>query len=72
MPLTYASIGQMNKVIKVKGQEKVKKFLESLGFVEGSDVVIVSQLSGNVIVNIKQTRVAISKEMANKIIVKEG
>lgn len=72
MPLTYASIGQLNKVIKIKGQEKVKKFLESLGFVEGSDVVIVSQLSGNVIVSIKQTRVAISKEMANKIIVKEG
>ena len=72
MPLTYANIGQVTKVIQVKGQEKVKKFLESLGFIEGTDVVIVSQLSGNVIVNVKQTRVAISKEMAHKIIVKEG
>ena len=72
MPLTYANIGQVTKVMKIKGQEKVKKFLESLGFIEGVDVVIVSQLSGNVIVSVKQTRVAISKEMAHKIIVKEG
>lgn len=69
MPLTYANVGQINKVIKVKGQEKSKKFLESLGFVEGVDVTIVSYIAGNVIVNIKESRIAISKEMANKIII---
>lgn len=69
MPLTFASIGQLNKIVKIKGQDKVIKFLESLGFVEGADVTIVSHMSGNVIVNIKDSRVAISKEMANKIMV---
>lgn len=70
MPLTYANIGQINKIVKVKGKDKLVKFLGGLGFVEGADVTIVSQMAGNVIVNIKESRVAISKEMANKIIVK--
>lgn len=69
MPLSFASIGQLNKIIKIKGQDKVIRFLESLGFVEGADVTIVSYMSGNVIVNVKDSRVAISKEMANKILV---
>ncbi len=69
MPLTYANKGQSHKIERIMGQEKVKKFLESLGFVEGADVTIVSFMAGNVIVNIKESRIAISKEMANKIMI---
>ena len=72
MPLTFAAVGKTNKIQKVTGQSKNRKFLESLGFVEGAYITIVSFLSGNVIVNIKESRVAISKEMANKILVEEG
>lgn len=72
MPLIFANIGKANKIMKVKGQDSVVKFLESLGFVVGADVTIVSHIAGNVIVNIKDSRVAISKEMANKIIVGEA
>lgn len=71
MPLSYANVGVINKIQKVRGQEKSIKFLESLGFVEGALITIVSYIAGNVIVKIKESRVAISKEMANKIIVEE-
>ena len=70
MPLTYANVGQVNKIIKVKGKEKIVKFLSGLGFVEGTNVTIVSHTAGNVIVNIKESRIAISQEMANRILVK--
>lgn len=69
MPLTFAGIGQVNKIMKIKGQTKIKSFLESLGFVEGAYVTIVSHHGGNVIVNIKESRIAISQEMAHKILV---
>lgn len=67
MPLTMLRTGESNSIKRVGGKEEVRRFLESLGFVVGSDVKIVSELNGNVIVNIKESRVAISKEMANKI-----
>lgn len=67
MPLTMLRPGEMNSIKRVGGKEEVRRFLESLGFVEGSDVKVVSAINGNVIVNIKESRVAISKEMANKI-----
>lgn len=69
MPLTMASAGEINCIKKVGGNEKVKHFLESLGFVAGADVTVVAVNHGNVIVNIKESRVAISREMANKIMV---
>lgn len=69
MPLTFANTGQVNRVLRVKGQEKIISFLESLGFVKGANVTIISCNAGNIIVNIKESRVAISKEMANKIMV---
>lgn len=69
MPLTMASVGEKNIVKKISGKEEIRHFLESLGFVNGSEVTVVNEMAGNVIVNVKDTRVAISKTMANKIIV---
>lgn len=69
MPLTLANIGESNIIKRVGGKPEVKKHLENLGFVVGSEVTIISMLSGNIIVNVKETRVAISKEMAQKIMV---
>ena len=69
MPLTMARAGEVNSIKKIGGRDEAKRFLEKLGFVVGGSVVVVSELAGNVIVNIKDTRVAISKEMANRIIV---
>ena len=69
MPLTMAKAGEKNTIKKIGGKEDVRRILETLGFVVGSDVTVVSENNGNVIVNIKESRVAISKEMANKIMV---
>lgn len=69
MPLTLANIGEVNIIKKVGGNPEIKKHLENLGFVAGGKVKIISQLCGNVIVNVKETRVALSKEMAQKIMV---
>ncbi len=69
MPLTFANVGEENMIKKVGGNPETKKFLESLGFVPGSTVTIVNELGGNVIVNVKESRVAVSKEMAGKIMV---
>ena len=69
MPLTMMRTGEAGTIRRVGGKEEVRRFLENLGFVEGSDVKIVSETGGNVIVNIRESRVAISKEMANKIMV---
>ena len=71
MPLSLAKIGEKNLVKKVSGKEETRHFLESLGFVTGSEVYIVSEMGGNVIVNVKDSRVAISKAMANKILIGE-
>ena len=69
MPLTMANVGQEYVIKKVGGQEETRKFLESLGFTSGSVVTVVSDIIGNLIVNIKDSRVAINKEMASKILV---
>jgi len=69
MPLTMAKAGEKAAIQRVGGKEEIKRFLENLGFVPGSIVTLISANSGNVIVNVKESRVAISKEMANKIMV---
>lgn len=69
MPLSMVQTGEMNIIKRVGGKEETKKFLESLGFVAGSSVTVISEISGNIIVNVKESRVAINKEMANKIFV---
>lgn len=69
MPLSLANVGENNIIKKIGGNPEVKKHLENLGFVVGRNVQIVSALGGNVIVNVKEARVAISEEMARKIMV---
>lgn len=69
MPLTMASIGETNTIRKVGGNEETKRFLENLGFVAGAEITVVSAISGNVIVNIKDSRVAINQDMARHIMV---
>ncbi len=69
MPLTMANTGEVNSIKKVGGKEETRRFLESLGFVPGGAVTVVSEINGNVIVNVKESRVAISREMANKIMI---
>ena len=69
MPLTMANAGEENIIKKVGGKEETRRFLENLGFVVGAAVTVISQVEGNIIVNIKDSRVAIGKDMANKILV---
>ena len=69
MPLTMVNPGESNVIKKVGGKEETKRFLENLGFVTGGLVTVVSEIGGNMIVNVKDSRVAIGKEMANKIII---
>lgn len=69
MPLTMARVGEKNSIKKVGGKEETRQFLATLGFVPGTLVTIVTENCGNVIVNIKESRVAISREMAAKILV---
>lgn len=69
MPLTLANTGEENIIKKVGGNPDTRKFLENLGFVAGSAVTVISEISGNVIVNVKDSRIAVSKEMAQKIII---
>lgn len=69
MPLALANVGEVNTVKKIGGLPEVKKHLEDLGFVVGAIVTVVSTLGGNVIVNVKESRVAISREMAQKIMI---
>ena len=61
--------GEPNIIKKVGGKEETRKFLENLGFVTGGTVTVISQTGGNMIVNVKDSRVAIGKDMANKIMV---
>lgn len=69
MPLTMVNEGEENVIKKVGGKEETRRFLENLGFVTGGIVTVVSQMGGNLIVNVKDSRVAIGKDMANKIMV---
>lgn len=69
MPLSVAGMGSTCVVQRVNGTDETRRFLESLGFVEGSEVTVVSENQGNLIVNVKDSRVAIDRSMANRIIV---
>ena len=69
MPLTMVGDGEEFLIKKISGKEEVRRFLENLGLVAGAQVSLVSKISGNVIVQVKDSRVAISREMAQKIIV---
>ena len=69
MPLTMAKIGESNMIKKIGGREDTKKFLENLGFVTGGKVTVISEISGNMILKVKDSRVALSKDITNKILI---
>ena len=69
MPLLLASPGEENIIRKVGGSPELKKHLEDMGFVAGGTVTVVSTIGGNLIVNVKESRVAISREMAGRLMI---
>ena len=69
IPLSYADMGERYVIRKVGGSPEVKKHLEDLGFVAGGEVAVVTSLNGNVIVKVKESRVAIDEDMARKIMI---
>lgn len=69
MPLSMVKQGELNMIRKVGGKEETRRFIENLGFVAGTEVTVVSETNGNMIVNVKDSRIAIGKDMANKIMV---
>lgn len=69
MPLTMATPGEPCVIKKVGGKTEIRLFLEKLGFVAGGTVTVVSEIEGNLIVNVKESRVAIGKDMAAKILI---
>lgn len=69
MPLSMIGEGETATITRVEGKEETRRFLENLGFVVGAIVTVISKTGGNVIVNIKESRVAIGKDMATKIMV---
>lgn len=69
MPLTMANVGEVNYIQKITGKDEVRQHLAELGFVIGSPVTIISMLGGNLILSIKDSRVALDKTMANRIMI---
>ena len=69
IPLTFADVGQESIITKIGGSPEVKKHLEDLGFVAGGTVTLISQMGGNLIIKVKESRIAVSKEMAAKILI---
>ena len=69
LPLTYANVNEMNVIRKVGGNPEIKKHLEDMGFVTGAVVTVVSSISGNLIVNVKDSKVALDKQLAGKIMI---
>lgn len=69
MPLSLSPAGSMVSIKAIKGKDETRRFLESLGFVVGGNVTVVNEINGNLIVNVKESRIAISKSMANRIMI---
>lgn len=69
MPITMAKTGERVEIKMITGKDDTKRFLESLGFIEGEKVTVVSEMAGNVIINVKDTRVAVDKTMARRIMI---
>lgn len=69
IPLTFADTGEENVIKRIGGAPEVKKHLENLGFVVGGTVSVINSIGGNLIVNVKNVRVAVSKELAQKVMI---
>lgn len=72
MPLSMFSSGETGVINRISGKDDTKRFLNNLGFVEGSPVTVISRVEGNIIVNVMDSRIAIGKSMANKIMVERN
>ena len=71
LPLSLATMGKKYKVIRINGRDEQQRHLNNLGFVEGETVQIANELEGNLIIAVKDSRIALSKEMSNRIVVEE-
>ena len=69
MPLTMATMGEVNKIVKVGGNEETRRFLENLGFIAGTEITVVSSIGGNLIVNVKDSKIAVNEDMARHIVI---
>lgn len=69
LPLTLAKAGEQVRVARISGSQEIKKHLEDLGFVEGTVITVVSSHEGDVIINLKDSRLAVTREMAQKVMV---
>ena len=69
MPLSLASVGDVNIIKQVSGKDEVRQHLAELGFVAGAEVTVVSELDGNLILSVKESRVALDKAMAMRLMV---
>lgn len=69
MPLSLAPVGSVVQIQAIKGKDETRRFLENLGFLAGTPVTVITDLGGNLIVHVKESRVAISKSMANRILI---
>ena len=72
MPLTMAGAGNEIVVDAINGKDETRRFLENLGFVKGTKISVITEISGNLIVNVRDTRVAVSRAMANRIMVNQA
>ena len=69
MPLTMAGIGETNTISRIGGNEETRRFLENLGFIAGTEITVVSSIGGNLIVNVKDSRIAVNEDMARHIVI---
>lgn len=69
MPLSMARIGETNYIRRITGKDEVRRHLEALGFVIGENITVISEINGNMILSIKNSRIALDKTMANRIMV---
>lgn len=72
LPLTFARPGDEYKIVRIGGKDEVKRHLDNLGFVENEVIKVISETGGNLIIGVKDSRIAISKEMAGRIVVKDN
>ena len=69
MPLSLLGPSETRTIIRIKGKDEQRRYIESLGFVEGAEVTVISELGGNLIVSVKESRIALDRSLANRIIV---
>jgi len=69
IPLAFADMKKVYKVIRISGKDEQRRHLNNLGFVEGENIEIVNKLNDNLIIAVKDSRIALGREMSNRIVV---